>query len=90
MGHRDFERMIEVHQWIEKQFGKPDYHTNYSLDFGDQTDDWCCYTFYDATQAFWAQQRFSDLFLTEARWLSIVNDIGYANKRTFGTLDTTP
>jgi hypothetical protein len=82
-----FTRMIELHEWVVRQFGAPDYHKNYSLDFGDDTNDWCCYTFYDATQAFWTQARFSGRVLTEAQWQAIIADPGYDNKRTFGTLE---
>ena len=87
MSNKHFERMIEVHQWIEKQFGRPDYHTNYSLDFGDDTEDWCCYKFYNHTQAFWTQERFGDVVLTEERWRSIVDDPSYKSKRIFGGLE---
>jgi hypothetical protein len=86
MSHQHHDRMMEVHHWIEKQFGRPDYHTNYSLDFGDHTEDWCCYTFYDETQAFWTQARFSDILLTHEQWYNIVDDNNYEQKRTLGLL----
>jgi len=87
MTHKNHERMMEVHHWIERQFGRPDYHTNYSLDFGDHTEDWCCYKFYDHTQAFWTQERFKDVMLTEERWQNIVDDPSYDSKRQFGMLE---
>lgn len=87
MSHKHHDRMMEVHHWIERQFGKPDYFTNYNLDFGDDTDDWCCYTFHDDTMGFWAGQRFAHLFLTAERWQQIVQDPSYDAKRMLGLLE---
>lgn len=64
------DRLIEISHWVEAQFGRPDYLTNYSLDFADDTDDWACFTFHNDTQGFWAQQRWAD-FLTEEQWQKI-------------------
>lgn len=88
MSHPDHDQMMLIHHWIEAQWGKPDYHKNYSLGFGDQTDDWCLYTFYDDAQAFWTLNRWPQM-LTESRWHSIVQDPHYQNKRIFGTLELT-
>ena len=86
--HTDqFDRMIELHEWVVRQFGEPDHHRNYSLDFADDTDDWCCYTFYDHTQAFWTQERFSGRVLTEAQWQAVVADPAYEHKRQFSMLE---
>lgn len=67
-GHKAMERLVEVHYWVTDQFGKPDYHKNYDLDFADGTDDWACYTFYDDTMGFWTQNRWADDMLTEQQW----------------------
>lgn len=67
-GWAAMDRLIEISKWVEKQFGKPDYHKNYSLDFGDNTEDWACFKFYDDTMGFWTQQRFQDDFLTEEQF----------------------
>lgn len=77
-----------IHRWIVTQWGEPDYHKNYSLDFADQTEDWCQYTFYDDTQAFWTLNRYQDI-LTQVRWERIVQDPHYERKRIFGTLELT-
>jgi hypothetical protein len=62
------ERLGEVSRWVEAQFGRPDYHTNYTLDFADWTDDWAAFRFYNATQAFWTQQRWGDWMLDQSQW----------------------
>lgn len=62
------DRLGEVSRWVEAQFGRPDYITNYTLDFADYSDDWACFTFHDDTQGFWTQNRWGDWMLTEAEW----------------------
>lgn len=67
-GHKAMERLIEISRWVESSFGRPDFHSNYNLDFADYTDDWACFTFYDDTLGFWTQNRWADEVLTEEQW----------------------
>lgn len=69
-GHRAMERLIEISHWVEKSFGRPDYHTNYTLGFGDSSDDWACWTFFDDTMGFWTQERWADDVLTQEQFES--------------------
>lgn len=69
-GWQAMDRLIEVSHWVEAQFGQPDYMTNYSLDFADNTEDWACFTFYNDTLAFWTQNRWQEYVLTESQWLA--------------------
>ena len=62
------DRLIEVSKWVEAQFGRADYHTNYSLDFADWTDDWAAFRFYNPTQAFWTHERWGHWMLTQEQW----------------------
>jgi hypothetical protein len=62
------ERLITVSKWVEQQFGRADYHTNYTMNFADHTDDWAVFQFYDSTQAFWTQARWADWMLTQEQW----------------------
>lgn len=67
MGHKNFDRMVVITKWVEAQFGRPDYHTNYNIGFGDDTDNWVKLSFYNHTQAFWTQNRFPEM-LTKEQW----------------------
>ncbi len=74
-GHHDgtngwiaMDRLGEVSRWVEAQFGRPDWHKNYSLDFADYSEDWACFTFHDDTMGFWTQNRWQAIMLTEEQW----------------------
>lgn len=67
VGHKEFDRMIEISRWIEKSFGRPDYHKNYTITFADHTDDYTMWIFFDDTMAFWTQNRWPEL-LTMEQW----------------------
>lgn len=62
LGFAEFDHMIKLYNWCEKNFGKPDYYkTTWDADLYDSTDDWVAFKFYDAIMAFWFKERFPEV-----------------------------
>lgn len=68
-GKDNFDRMMVMWKWCERNFGKPDYLTTWDGNFADDTEDWVKFTFYDEAIATWFILMFPEVMAEDQfRW----------------------
>ena len=59
--NEEYEQLLKIHSWCEKQFGKSDYYNNWSVSYAySNTDDYVRFKFYNEVMATWFLLKFND------------------------------
>ena len=64
--YKDFDRMVMMWDWCEKQYGKPDYFTTWDGEFAyTSTDHYVRFKFYNEAMGTWFALQFNEFILED-------------------------
>jgi hypothetical protein len=64
-GHEDFEKMLKIIKFCEKQFGKTNCFYTWDINFADDTEDYCAFKFWDNSMASYLKLIYPELMTRE-------------------------